>query len=204
MRMRSPLIPFLIAAAVTALIGIGVRMEPYFAGDVRVARAVQAASPNAEWWATPVSRLAPAPGKYYVMAITLVAAFFVGGWRGLALMLGFLLLEQYGAEATKQIFKRPRPSPDLIAVVGRPTGFTFPSTTITFFSVTFGAVGILAAVRRQAPSRIPVMVLAFGMVLLGCLARVVLGAHWPSDVFLTALICLTWIWAASRSVLGKG
>ena len=37
-RMRSPLIPFLIAAAVTVLIGVGVRMEPYFAGDVRVTR----------------------------------------------------------------------------------------------------------------------------------------------------------------------
>jgi membrane-associated phospholipid phosphatase len=138
------------------------------------------------------------------MAITLVAAFFVGGWRGLAVMAAFLLLEQYGAESTKQIFKRPRPSPELVAVVGRPSGFTFPSTTITFFSATFGAVGILAAVRRKAPYRYPVMVLAFGMLLLGCAARVALGAHWPSDVLLTAVICLTWIWAASRSVLGKG
>ena len=202
--MRSPLIPFLIVAAVTILIGTGVSMEPYFAGDVRATRALQAASPNPGWWATPVSRLAPAPGKYYVIAITVVAAFFVGGWRGLALMLGFLLLEQYGAEYTKQIFKRPRPSPDLIAVVGKPSGFTFPSTTITFFAVTFGVVGILAAVRKKAPYRWPVMLLAFGMLLLGCAARVALGAHWPSDVLLTSVICLSWIWATSRVVLGKG
>ncbi len=43
--MRSPLIPFLIAAAVTVLVGVGVRMEPYFAGDVRVTRAVQQVTP---------------------------------------------------------------------------------------------------------------------------------------------------------------
>src|SRR5215203_345253 len=202
--MRSPFIPFLIVAAVTILIGIGVSLEPYFAGDVRATRALQAASPNPGWWATPVSRLAPAPGKYYVIAVTVVAAFFVGGWRGLALMLAFLALEQWGAEYTKKLFQRPRPSPELIAVVGKPSGFTFPSTTITFFAVTFGAVGLLAAVRKKAPYRWPVMVLAFGMVLLGCAARVALGAHWPSDVLLTSVICLSWIWAASRSVLGKG
>ncbi len=195
--------PFLIAAVVTILIGIGVSMEPYFAGDIRATRALQAATPDPGWWATPVSRLAPAPGKYYVIVVTVVAAFFVGGWRGLALMLAFLLLEQFGAEYTKQIFQRPRPSPELIAVVGKPAGYTFPSTTITFFAVTFGAVGVLAGVRKKAPYRWPVMLLAFGMLLLGCAARVALGAHWPSDVLLTSVICLSWIWAASRNVLGK-
>lgn len=199
--MRSPLIPFVIAAAVTLLIGVGVRMEPYFAGDVPVARGIQSASPSPASWATPISRLAPAPGKYYVMAITIVAAFFVGGIRGLALLIGFLLLEQYGAEHTKAWFARPRPSPDLINVVGRPSGFTFPSTTITFFAVTFGTVGLLAAMRRKAPNRIPVMVIMFGLLAAGCIARVALGAHWPSDVILTTVICLTWIWATARVVL---
>jgi len=41
------------------------------------------------------------------------------------------------------------------------------------------------------------------MLALGCAARVALGAHWPSDVILTSLICLTWIWAAARGVLGR-
>ncbi|MEY4092872.1 MAG: hypothetical protein RLZZ53_71 [Acidobacteriota bacterium] len=199
--MRSPWMPFAIAAAVTILIGAGVAMEPYFAGDVQVARAIQAVSPDPGWWATPISRLAPAPGKYYVMAITIVAAFFVGGVRGLALLIGCLLLEQYGAEHTKAWFARPRPSPELINVVGRPSGFSFPSTTITFFAVTFGTVGLLAAKQRKAPNRMLVMVLMFGTVIAGCLARVALGAHWPSDVFLTSALVLTWIWAAARVVL---
>ena len=201
--MRSPLMPFLLALVFTVLVGVGVAMEPYFAGDVRVAKAVQSAAPNPGWWAQPVSRLAPAPGKYYVMAITLVAAFVVAGWRGLAVLIAFLLLEQYGAEHTKAIFKRPRPSRDMIAMMGSPSGYSFPSTTITFFCVTFGTVGVLALVRRKAPFRIAAIALGFGMVALGCLARVALGAHWPSDVILTSLICLAWIWAASRVVLSK-
>lgn len=195
--------PFVLALAFTLLTGIAVAMEPYFAGDVAVTRAVQSITPPPDAWATPVSRLAPAPGKYYVMAVVLTAAIFVGGWRGLALIAAFLLLEQYGAESTKAIFKRPRPSSDLIATFGNFSGYSFPSTTITFFSVTFGALGIVAMVRRNAPMRQPVMWISFVMVLLGCLARVALGAHWPSDVLLTSLICMVWIWAAARVVLGK-
>jgi membrane-associated phospholipid phosphatase len=202
--MRSPLIPFLIAAAVTVLVGVGVRMEPYFAGDLRVARAVQQMTPPPASWATPVSRLAPAPGKYYVMAIALVAAFFVAGWRGLAIVTCFLLLEQYGAEHTKAIFNRSRPSPDLITVLGSPRGLSFPSTTITFFAVTIGAVGLLALLRRKAPYRWPVVAVCFGFLVVACAARVAVGAHWPSDVVLTSLLCLVWIWAAARVVLSRG
>jgi membrane-associated phospholipid phosphatase len=202
--MRSPLMPFVLAMVVTLLVGFAVRMEPYFAGDIAITRMVQSASPPPASWAAAVSRLAPAPGKYYVIAVVLTAAIFVGGWQGAALIAGFLLLEQYGAEPTKAFFARPRPSRDLVAVVGGFGGYTFPSTTITFLSVTFGGLGLVAMMRKNAPYRLPVMAIAFGMLVLGGAARVALGAHWPSDVLLTTLICLVWIWAAARVVLGKG
>lgn len=201
--MKSPFVPFLLAAVATTLIGVGVWMEPYFAGDVELTRAFQAAVPNPGWWATPISRLAPAPAKYYVMVIALVVAYVLAGWRGLVMVGGFIALEQYGAESTKAWFQRPRPSRDLIAVTGTPGGFTFPSTTLTFFCVTFGAVAVLAARRRKAPGRWPIFAIASAMLALGCAARVALGAHWPSDVVLTSVICLAWIWATSRLVLGR-
>ena len=201
--MKSPLFPFVLAAVVTILIGFGVWMEPYFAGDVETARAIQAAAPAPGWWATPISRLAPAPAKYVVMAIALVLAFVVAGWRGLLITGAFIALEQYGAEYTKAIFRRPRPSRELINVAGSPSGYTFPSTTITFFAVTFGAVAVLAAMRRKAPARWPILIAASVMLALGCIARVALGAHWPSDVLLTTVICLSWIWATSRVVLKR-
>ena len=200
--MKSPVVPFLLAAVATVLIGVGVWMEPYFAGDVEVTRALQAAAPNPGWWATPISRLAPAPAKYYVMVVALVLSYVVAGWRGLAVTGGFIALEQYGADSTKAIFQRPRPSRELIAVSGNPTGYTFPSTTITFFCVTFGAVAVLAARRTKVPGRRAVLVAASIMLILGCAARVALGAHWPSDVVLTSVVCLSWIWATRRVVLG--
>jgi membrane-associated phospholipid phosphatase len=202
--MKSPFLPFLLAAIVSVLIGVGVAMEPYFAGDVAAARAVQAAAPNPGWWATPISRLAPAPAKYVVMVLTVVLAFALAGFRGLLLAVAFIALEQWGAESTKAWFSRPRPSPDLIAVVGTPRGFTFPSTTITFFAVTFGLLAVIAARVKKTPLAWGLLVIGSVMLVLGCLARVALGAHWPSDVALTSVICLSWIWAASRLVLKRG
>lgn len=190
----------MLAAVVTVLIGTAVAMEPYFAGDVRLAHLIQSVSPNPQWWATPVSNLAPAPGKFYVMAAVLTASFFVAGWRGLALIAGFLLLEQYGAEHTKAWFTRPRPSRELVTVFGNPSGFSFPSTTLTFLAVTCGGLGVLALVNTKAPSRIPVMAAGFAIVVIACLARVALGLHWPSDVLFTSLICILWIWAAARTI----
>ena len=202
--MKSPFMPFALAAIVSILIGVGVALEPYFAGDVAAARAVQAAAPDSGWWATPISRLAPAPAKYYVMGLTAILAFAIAGFRGLLLAVAFIALEQWGAESTKAWFSRPRPSPDLIAVVGSPRGFTFPSTTITFFAVTFGLLAVIAARVKKTPLAIGVLVIGSVMLVLGCLARVALGAHWPSDVVLTSVICLAWIWATSRLVLKRG
>jgi membrane-associated phospholipid phosphatase len=201
---KSPVLPLLFAVVVSALIGVGVAMEPYFAGDIRSARALQAAAPDPGWWATPVSRLAPAPARYYVMGLAAILAFALAGFRGLLLAVAFIALEQWGAESTKEWFSRPRPSPDLIAVVGTPRGFSFPSTTITFFSVTFGLLAVMAARVKKSPLAVGVLVIGSVMLALGCAARVALGAHWPSDVILTVVICLTWIWAASRIVLRRG
>ena len=200
--MRSPLFPFLIAAAVTVLIGVGVWMEPYFAGDVPLTRAVQSAAPDPGWWARPISNLAPPPAKYYVMVVTAVLAYVLAGWRGLVLIATFIAIEQYGAESTKAIFKRPRPSRDLIATTSG-SGFSFPSTTVTFFCATFGTLAVLAALRRQSPARWPVLAAASLLLALVCAARVALGAHWPSDVILTTMICLVWIWAAGRLARGR-
>jgi len=200
--MKSALFPFLLAAVVTTLVGIGVWMEPYFAGDVAATRAWQSAAPNPGWWARPISNLAPAPAKYYVMVVTAVLAYVVAGWRGLALIAALIAIEQFGADSTKALFKRPRPSRELIATASG-SGYGFPSTTMTFFCVTFGTVAMLALLRRKSPARWPLLAAGSIMLALCGAARVALGAHWPSDVILTSVICLTWIWALSRVVVAR-
>lgn len=196
--MTPRLFPVLLALGVSVLVFTAVALEPYFAGDVTLARAVQAAAPGTGW-ATAVTSLATTPTKYIVMVLAVALAWLLAGWKGAAIAIGAIALEQTLGEASKNIAQRPRPSRDLIAVVGNPSGFSFPSTFTTFMAVTFGTVMMLA--RRSRARTAPfVMGVAGLMIVVGWGARVALGAHWPSDVVLTTVVCLAWVWAAIRAV----
>jgi len=192
------LLPFLLALGVSVLVLTAVALEPSFAGDVSVARAVQGVSPGTGW-ATAVTSLATAPNKYVVMALAVVLSWLLAGWKGAAIAIAAIAIEQTFGEASKNIAQRPRPSRDLIAVVGSPSGFSFPSTFTTFVAVTFGTVMLLA---RRSPARTAPFVMGVSalMIVAGWGARVALGAHWPSDVVLTTVVCLAWVWAAVRAV----
>ena len=191
--------PFAIAAGVSILVFSATALAPYFAGDVAAARAVQALSPGTGW-ATQVTNLALEPYKFVVMALAVGVAYWLGGWKGAAITLGAIAVEQAGGEASKQIAQRPRPSRELIAVVGNPSGFSFPSTFTTFIAVTFGSV-LLLALHSRAKMAVSAATVAVVVIALGWAARVALGAHWPSDVVLTTVVCLSWIWAVRRVVL---
>ncbi len=197
-RMNPRLLPFLLALGVSILVLTAVSLEPYFASDVSTARAVQAISPGTGW-ATAVTSLATAPNKYIVMALAVALAWLLAGWKGAAMTIGAIAVEQTFGEASKEIAERARPSRDLIAVVGNPSGYSFPSTFTTFIAVTFGTVMLLA--RRSRAKAAPfVMAVAGSMIVIGWGARVALGAHWPSDVVLTTVVCLVWVWATIRAV----
>jgi membrane-associated phospholipid phosphatase len=195
-------LPFAIALGVSVLVFTAVSLEPYFAGDPNLARVIQSFSPGTEW-AAAITSLATPPGKFIVMVAAVAFAYWLGGWRGAGLAVGAIAIEQAFAESSKLIARRPRPSPELVAVVGAPAGFSFPSTFTTFIAVTFGTVWLLA--RRSPLNAAPVVASIAAMVIvLGWGARVVLGAHWPSDVVLTTLVCMTWLWATIRALAPRG
>lgn len=182
-------------------------MTPYFAGDITVARAVQAWSPGTAW-ATTYTRTATPPIKWAIAAVALAAAIALGGWRGAVLFIIVLAIEQRYGEASKLLFMRPRPSPQLIAVVGTPTGYSFPSTFMTFHAVVIGCIWILASWARPGAGRSLALIAAPILIVIAWACRVTAGAHWPSDVVLTTVLCLAWIvalwrplqWAAGASV----
>ena len=151
-------------------------------------------------WATLVTNLALAPAKYVVMTLAVVFALLAGRMERRALTAVAIAIEQTSGEAAKQIAQRPRPSRELVAVVGNPSGFSFPSTFTTFIAVTFGSVLLLSLHSRVRKAGV-VAAVAAPVIVVGWAARVALGAHWPSDVVLTTLVCLAWIWAARRVVL---
>jgi hypothetical protein len=185
----------LVALVATNVAGAQARFLPYLPGDVAVAHAVQGLSPGTAWVAPFVST-ASAPLKYGLMAIAVLGAWRLAGIRAVLVVVAAIVLEQTFAESSKALFGRPRPSRQLVAVMGNPTGLSFPSTFVTLYSVTVGALVVLAW--RVRPSTPRTAVLAVGVVVLvvAAGARVVPGAHWPSDAVGTYAICLAWLAAA--------
>lgn len=192
---RFPSHLFVLAAMVTAVIGALAAFTPSLPGDVALARAVQAVVPYGGWVPAVVST-AFAPQKFALMALAIGAALWFGGLRAALVVLVAIGLEQAFGEASKHLFTRPRPSPDLIAVAGTPSGYSFPSTFMTLYCVTFGSVLLVARRAAASPARTAAIGISAVALVIAGLARVVPGAHWPSDVVGTCAICLTWLYAA--------
>ncbi|MBN1206065.1 MAG: phosphatase PAP2 family protein [Myxococcaceae bacterium] len=188
----SPLRALAIAALCTVLVGVAMATTPYLPGDVALARAVQALSPGTAW-VPPFISTAYAPAKFILMAIAVLATWRLAGLRTAGVVLAAIVLEQLLGDASKSIFERPRPSRELVAVVGSHSGFSFPSTFITLYSVTVGALVLVALRAARGALRVGIAVVGIALLVLAGVARVVPGAHWPSDVLGTYLICLSWL-----------
>ena len=183
----------LTAAAVTLLVGLQARLVPYLPGDIAIAQAFQAMAPGTSWVA-PMVRTASAPGKFILMVIALLGAWRLAGPRALLVVAAAIVLEQTFAESSKLLFGRPRPSRELVAVMGNPTGLSFPVDVHDALQRDHRRPGG-AGVANEGPRRIRTAVLVGGSVVLvvAAAARIVPGAHWPSDAFGTAAILMTWL-----------
>jgi membrane-associated phospholipid phosphatase len=180
------------AVLLTLLVGAAIALTPFLPGDVPVARAIQALSPGTGW-VPPFISTAFMPAKLVLMAIAVLGTWRLAGVRPAAVVLAAIVLEQLLGEASKSLFQRPRPSRELIAVMGTPSGFSFPSTFVTLYSVTVGSLVLVALRFARGAARITIATVGIAVLVLAGAARIVPGAHWPSDVLGTYAICLSWL-----------
>jgi membrane-associated phospholipid phosphatase len=177
-------------AALAVVLVIAAANLPYFPGDIALARLIQAVVPGDSAWAKWVTDTAKVPGRFVLLAISLLVAWFLGRWRAFilaAISFGAML----GLESLlKAIINRPRPTPDLIEVLSKSEGFSFPSTFALVYAATFGFIAILAlaSYRGSKISRLSIFVVCCLILPIGMVARIVLGAHWASDILVSYLI----------------
>jgi membrane-associated phospholipid phosphatase len=180
-------------ALVAVLVVVEASRLPYFPTDVAGARAIQSFFPipivAAKW----MMATANVPWCFSLFGLSAVIAWMIGGWRAALMAVPiFFGLWLFGIWLSPHV-AQPRPSPDLITVVGHLKGYAFPSIFGLVYAATFGYVGILAAARLRGAMRVVIPVTVVVILIFGACARIVLGAHWPSDLWGAYLMGFLWI-----------
>lgn len=129
--------------------------------------------------------VASLPGDWRI-AVPSALAIALLAWRSGSGAIAVAAIAAEGARfvnhAWKALIERPRPGPDALAIHEVASGWSYPSGHAYTAALVFGILAILAFLRfRGAPRRVAAGTAAAAVLLTG-VGRVVVGAHWPSDV----------------------
>jgi membrane-associated phospholipid phosphatase len=180
----------LLAGAV--ILTVGAKYSPYFPGDVAVTRFVQWITPASTGWAQWISSTAKFPWNLVLLAVTVGLSWKLAGWRAALLALASFAGMWVLGKWLGPWVARPRPSPDLVYVAEKLSGYSFPSLFALTYASTIGFLALLFARKTSGTLRAAVLLACGVLLLMGWVARIALGAHWPSDVILSYLIGLLW------------
>ena len=130
-----------------------------------------------------------------VMVLITALLFFVLRFRKEAIYISATLLSGVVSSALKIIINRPRPTEDLVRIIGETKRQSFPSGHVLFYVLFFGFMLMLMYYLKSLPKTFRLIVAAISLffILTIPFSRVYLGAHWFTDVlggFLFGLLCL--------------
>jgi membrane-associated phospholipid phosphatase len=181
--------------------GLGIlaaKYSPSFPGDLALERWVQNLFPANLSWAQGVSRTAEFPCILLILGLVSALAWSLAGERAALLALlsfgGMWALGNW----LGPVIARPRPAPELVRVFQPLTGSSCPSLFALRYAATFGFLALVAARQSSGGLRLALLLGCGALLLLGFLARVALGAHWPSDIIISYYLGLLWAAALWR------
>ena len=128
---------------VTALLVIGVKYSSYFPGDVAVTRFIQWITPESAGWAKWISSTAKSPWNLFLIALAVGLSWWCAGWRAALLALACFAGMWVLGKALGPVIGRSRPSPDLVHVVNKLSGYSFPSIFGLTYASTIGFLAVL-------------------------------------------------------------
>ena len=194
--MKSMKARFLILASLMViLLSVAATVQDYFFGDLYLARAIQEIRISPwENIMEAVSTIGRGP-HMVIMALTLFGWFLWRRQKAEYIVLGGALMGLTVNPLLKFLVDRPRPTEDLVMIWRDPAGAGFPSGHAATAMILFGLIYYLAPIMFPWKRAVSLLRLSSSMlILLICISRVYLGAHWPSDViggFLVGSIILT-------------
>src|ERR1700722_10403740 len=189
-RIRTALVTLIVVDVVLAF--AAARM-PWFPGDPQIARVIQHFASMPIPLAQAITASALMPWCFALLAGTIGVGWTMCGWRAAAVAVAIFFGLWFLGIWLSPIVAQPRPTSELINVVGHPKGYAFPSIFGLIYGATLGYAGVVALARSRGAARIVICVIAVIFLLAGIDARVVLGAHWPSDLLVSYLYALTLI-----------
>lgn len=176
---------------------------PYFPGDVALARWVQSVTPPNLSWAQVVSRAVDFPWILLIAALICALSWSLAGWRAALLAIVSLAGMLALGSLLSPVIARPRPTPELVHVFRAFSGYSYPSFSALCYAATFGFLAVLAAVKSAGRRRLALLIGCVALLVLCWLARVALGAHWPSDVLISYYLGLLWAACLIRFALPR-
>lgn len=170
----------LMIAVVTGFFAAGDSVLP---GDVWMARTVQKTDgPVMQTLADIGNTVGITAWVATAMTLAIVVAAVLRAWTEVVFLTTLLVL-RLAAAPLKALFESPRPTDDVVEIIGAFDNYGFPSGhSLTGATLCLG-MAVLAW--RRIPSRqlaIVAVALLIGLMMLVGWARVWVGAHWPSDV----------------------
>lgn len=174
--------------------------EPYFPADLFLTHRLQGIDATLlhDTLAT-VNRLGDWPG-FLAVYLAALMALLLGRCRVETLFLLLTLPLRVGSALIKELVERPRPLAELVVVSDESSSYSFPSGHAYGAVLLFGLlIYLLAVAVPWRPLRWIGQGVCLLIILLMGMARVDLGAHWPSDVIGSylwgGLVVAVLIWA---------
>ncbi len=144
-----------------------------------------------------VSLVGYVPWSWVAVAAATLLVGALLGWRDGLYLLLITVAQGLINGLIKRAIGRPRPIDTLVEVFVPEHGFSFPSGHVMFYTVFFGFLLFLVLTRMPAgPWRWVAGLPLAALVLLVGPSRIILGAHWLSDVLAAYLLSLVILVAA--------